>query len=530
VIAGPPGTAFGLDGGTSQLYVFTISPSGITATQSSAGVTRDSWRDSLVYLSNRVFAGGGVDVVDVTNPALPVWKSRLLYPGQLAARDPMTLLALTVVPVTSPGVERTDIRIFSSDTLAESPTVSLQDSPGATYPRLVYAGGDAAAFIKRGGSIGDPPSSVSIVHHPALGTPIGGTGGAGGMGGDGTGGGAGGGGGGMSGAGGGAPDPCPGCTATTIDAYGRDMVYDPTRSLIYVASDTMATLHPSTLVTVDPTNALVTSFIPVGNDPQVVALSDDASTLWLGLVGERRVRRLTPGATPVNGPVYSLPNLLTSGELAVPMSIVVLPGAPSSIAVGVYGIGAYGRRGVYILDDGQPRANFIQPPEVSAYFLTNGAPGYLLGFGDNNNLVEFHIGAIGATMESFIGPFANSYSLTGFVFSVNTIYANTGEAIDLTNPDAPTIDGRFPAGAPNCQLAMRSLSRLMMLCPTYDGGPTLDMLDTSNFVRVGTVTLPIGPPGASWAKMIYLGGDAVAVLGYQTALEIVRAPLIGSQP
>jgi hypothetical protein len=34
---------------------------------------------------------------------------------------------------------------------------------------------------------------------------------------------------------------------------------------------------------------------------------------------------------------------------------------------------------VFILDDGQPRANFIQPPEVAMNLLTNGPPGYVLG-------------------------------------------------------------------------------------------------------------------------------------------------------
>ena len=101
-----------------------------------------------------------------------------------------------------------------------------------------------------------------------------------------------------------------------------------------------------------------------------------ASALWVALAGERRVRRMTPGATPVPGPVYSLPMLLTTGEPAAPISLVVLPGTPSSIAVNVYGANS-GGRGVFILDDGLPRANFIQPPEVGANFLTNGPPGYL---------------------------------------------------------------------------------------------------------------------------------------------------------
>jgi len=60
--------------------------------------------------------------------------------------------------------------------------------------------------------------------------------------------------------------------------------------------------------------AAVTSIVPVGNDPQPLALSDDGSTLWVGLAGDHRVRRMTPGTTPVPGPAYALPTLLTTGE------------------------------------------------------------------------------------------------------------------------------------------------------------------------------------------------------------------------
>ena len=242
------------------------------------------------------------------------------------------------------------------------------------------------------------------------------------------------------------------------------------------------------------------------------------------------MRRLTPGATPVPGPAYSLPMLLTSGEASVPRSVAVLPGAPSSIAVGVHGSMGYGR-GVFILDDGQPRANFIQPPEVAANFLTNGPPGYLLGLGDDNRLVVFRLGTVGATLETYGGLFSNNnYNPTDFLYSAGAAYGSTGEVVDLTTPDAPVPAGRFVVGGATCRLASRSATRVMMLCPSYPVGPNLFMLDSTTFNRVGTLTLPGGVPGEEWVKLVYVGGDAVALLGNQTPLKIVRAPMIGSPP
>ena len=311
------------------------------------------------------------------------------------------------------------------------------------------------------------------------------------------------------------------------------MVHDPTRNLIYVASHATAAVHPSTIVTVNAATAAVASFVPVGNDPQSLALSDDGSALWVGLVGERRVRRMTPGATPVPGPAYSLPMLLTTGEASVPQSIAVLPGTPSSIAVGVQGMGGnynyYGRRGVFILDDGQPRANFIQPPEVGMSFLTNGPPGYLLGVGDTANLLVLHLGAFGATLESHGGLFGVYNNPTDFHYSAGAAYGSAGEVIDLTNPDAPLPAGRFPASG-DCTLASRSATRVMMFCPNYALGGILLMLDNTTFTRVGSLVLPNEQYAESGMKFRYLGGDAVAFLGHYGPLLIMRAPLIGSPP
>jgi hypothetical protein len=238
---------------------------------------------------------------------------------------------------------------------------------------------------------------------------------------------------------------------------------------------------------------------------------------------------MTPGTTPVPGPAYSLPMLLTTGEASVPASIAVLPGTPASIAVGVYGEKSYGR-GVFILDDGQPRANFIQPPEVTANYLTNGPPGYLLGVGDTSNLVALNLGAVGATMESYGGLFDPYYSPTGFLYSGGAVYTSTGAVIDLTDPEAPVPAGRFAAGGTSCKLASRTATRVMMLCPNYGTGGILMMLDTTTFNRVGSVLTPAMPYGAAWLKFLYLGGDAVAMLGTSTPLQIMHAPLIGSPP
>ena len=99
----------------------------------------------------------------------------------------------------------------------------------------------------------------------------------------------------------------------------------------------------------------------------------------------------------------------------------------------------------------------------------------------------------------------------------------------MTNPDDPYPAGRF--SFPYCALAIRSASRILMLCPNSgDGGPVLRIFDTTTFTSVGALTLPGSLYGAPWLEIAYLGGDAVALLPADMPLQIMRAPLIGAQP
>ena len=56
------------------------------------------------------------------------------------------------------------------------------------------------------------------------------------------------------------------------------------------------------------------------------------------------------------------------------------------------------------------------------------------------------------------------------------------------------------------------------------------MLDTTTFTQVGSVTLPNALPYQQWAELAYIGGDAVAMLGYYLPLQIMHAPIIGTPP
>jgi len=140
---------------------------------------------------------------------------------------------------------------------------------------------------------------------------------------------------------------------------------------------------------------------------------------------------------------------------------------------------------------------------------------------------------VGATYESYVGLFSNRYYgnyESSLAYSDGSAYASNGEVVDLSNPDAPFPEGRFNFS--NCALAVRSASRVLMLCPNPDqiSGPILHVLDTTTFTAAGSVTLPQSLAGVTWLEFTYLGGDTAALLGYYGPLQILRAPIIASPP
>ena len=528
LVPGPPGLLFGVQSVPGDFFVFSVSPSGITQTPFYSLV--NGYPYQMVRQADRLYANSG-EVVDVSNPAAPVKAPSFAYGGPVAVRDVGKLLMLTTDMFTDPFHPTAALRILAMDTRSEITSLPLPASIApnfsTSYGGLVYAGGDAVAFFRTERGIVDRLELV-IMHDPAIATATGGAGGAGGAAGAAGMGGIGGGGG-VAGTGGAPTDPCPGCTFTTVaGAYGRQLAYDPSRNLVYVAAYGEAQMNANTIVTVDVSTAAVTSVVPVGSNPQVLALSDDNTTMWVGLTGNRQVRRLTAGATPVAGTAYAMPMITRPGltEQSYARSIAVLPGTPSSIAVSAFGT-QFGTA-VFILDEGVLRANYTQLPSIDIDLLVNGPPGYLFGIDGVSSFFAIRLGATGAT-HSRHGGLLQSINQTKLVYSGNNVYATIGEVIDVSNPDMPLPAGRYSLEP--CPLAIRSPSRVLRLCtnPT-PGGPILRVLDTANFAPTGSVTLPTSLQGTLWLDFAYLGGDAVALLPYQGPLQIMRAPVIGNPP
>jgi DNA-binding beta-propeller fold protein YncE len=504
LIPGPAGYVLGLHNSTGDLSVLTLTPDGFKRSDV-RNVFNGGSTGGAFYSNGYVFANGG-EVIDVSNLNAPVRVGTFAFQGSLTPRDAGHILMVSASSFSG----SITLRLLSIDTFTQAGSVAIPADIGtsmAQYYDLVYAGGDAAAFI-----VSDflTPSKVVIAHAPLIGSPMSIAGGSdGGMGRD-------------SGADGRSDhdgalgdDPCLGCSFTKLPVYGRRMVFDATRGLIYLAADAGATLYKNSLVTVDATTGAMLSTVPLGKNPTALALSDDATTLWVGISDEAAVQKVTLGNPPVAGPKYSLRSAASS--------IVVLPGTTASIVVG-------NASGAMVLDEGVARPAILNEVYAASQSLVLGPPGIVFGYSDLGKLGVLRIKSDGVSSTTF-GGFIFGTNIRSILYADNFVYTNDGQVIDVSNPDSPVPAGRFNRIG---MIARRGANRLLLL-DTSKRPTTLRVLDSTIFAMVASAVLPASAADLvnTYGQMLYLGGDALGFFDYSgnsLQLTIMHARVIGDAP
>jgi hypothetical protein len=306
---------------------------------------------------------------------------------------------------------------------------------------------------------------------------------------------------------GGAAQTCVGVCGTTVALQSSHMVYDSSRHRLYVTIQGAASLYPNTVTTIDPRAAAVTASLPIGSDPNVLALSNDASTLWVGMDGSFSMRNVTlSGAAPVVGPLHRLVGPTTNGTYSAAVyvqALLPMSDSPDTVAALLSG----GPNILAVYDDGVPRAN---ANKVTSYptFLFNGPPGsfYGLGSGGLYWMRELSTGIAQATFPNLLGNQG-----AGTLYKANRVYA-TGTAYDVSTPATPTAVGTLSvSGTLFDHTASNRLCMLSETSATY----VLRLINTDTLAQQGTaVNVPSNLLSTSdyVTDIAYLGGDEVALL------------------
>lgn len=144
------------------------------------------------------------------------------------------------------------------------------------------------------------------------------------------------------------------------------MTLNPVSGLLYVSVPGSAGApYGNTVVSVDPATGILGTPIPVGSEPDKLAISSDGTTLWVGLDGASAVRKvdLTSGTA---GAQFSLGG--NKGIYAYPPvvhAIAVLPGTTNSVVISASSNPYIYQDALTIYDNGVMRANQTQLSTIS---------------------------------------------------------------------------------------------------------------------------------------------------------------------
>jgi hypothetical protein len=285
------------------------------------------------------------------------------------------------------------------------------------------------------------------------------------------------------------------------------MVYDPVRVRLYASVRHDAPASADTIAVIDPVAMSVVTTLPVGKDPGPLALSDDASTLWVGLTGDDTFRSVTLTTAPATvNPTHPVP----SGQHVSTM--VVLPGTTTSVVASV-GFGA--NSVIYAFDDGVPRSTSASVN--LAMRLCLGPAGYVFGYDGYSSgdlFTSFAVSSAGVTVVKSAGGLVDTIQ-NEIIYVPPRVYAYYGEVVDVSSPASPVRAGKFDfIGA----IGVRDAGHLLMMSPgiyTSISDPTLRVLDTTTFTQTASVTVPwnIDDESSTFRDLVYLGGNRLAVVG-----------------
>jgi hypothetical protein len=123
-----------------------------------------------------------------------------------------------------------------------------------------------------------------------------------------------------------------------IPLHPASLVSVPSSNLIYGAMPAYASNNPNTIVPIDPANGALQSPIAIGNDPRMLAASEDGKYLYVALYGEQVIKRIDLATLTVDRILAYPPNQVFAGTPMTVTDMHVVPGSPDSIVVAVGGM------------------------------------------------------------------------------------------------------------------------------------------------------------------------------------------------
>jgi hypothetical protein len=223
-----------------------------------------------------------------------------------------------------------------------------------------------------------------------------------------------------------------------VSIPNNSMVYNPANGLFYLSVPSAAGApYGNTIVSIDPLTGETGTPIPVGSEPNRLAITSDGKYLWVALDGAAAVRKvdLTTATAGLQFPIG--PSGSSNDTVA---ALAALPGEPDSVVVSTY-YGGYTvptGQSLTIYDSGVARPNsgtFATYAPFPWALLVNGTTSEIYGPGEVDTpdaYITYSYDANGVTQKSSTNSsLSYASSNTDDVQIVgNTLYTDYGQGVN----------------------------------------------------------------------------------------------------
>jgi hypothetical protein len=325
---------------------------------------------------------------------------------------------------------------------------------------------------------------------------------------------------------------------TSLNMEVAGMVWDASNARIYAALPATASSGNS-VVAIDPVTGATAVPVPVGNDPNLLALSADASHLWVSLDGANAIQRLT---LPDLAPDIRIDLPPSWGRPQVAIAMQAAPVSPNTLAVirGDPGAGLL-NTAVTIYDDSVQRPGTTSGTYADSTWLQWGSDDRTLysqsGVDGDFYFDVLNADASGVRMDThYHHLFPGFYLYTHYDRSTGRVYGDDGRVFD---PSTSVLTGTFNFGDLSIDTCLPDPVGSVVFCLGRDAsqkisgaGFMLRAFDKNTYRGIGDLRIPFatGEP----QNLIRWGNSGIAFNttpvrpGDTAAIYLVDGPFINA--
>ena len=233
--------------------------------------------------------------------------------------------------------------------------------------------------------------------------------------------------------------------AHMLKASVSDVAWSSVQGKLYAVTTAGSSLSPSSLLEVDPTNAVVTRSVALGGSPTALSVSDDGAYAYIAFSDQSVVKRIALSSLSLDLTIALPPDPMYGPTFAG--YVLAMPGSPHSVAISSYstfapGLSDFDSRGSYLYDDATVRPNtFLAPDAVTRVMgLSWGADSTTLYAYDGNQqrLFTASTSLTGLSLANTATGVANAGG--GMYFLNGLLYLDDG---GVTNPSTGARVAQF---------------------------------------------------------------------------------------